>query len=192
MSTGVHEVAAKVLHKGIDDLTDRERRVIERFIERGRVSRNTNREFSEQSTLGQRVADRVAAYGGSWAFIGWFAGTLIVWILLNVVVLARRDAAFDPYPFILLNLLLSMLAAIQAPVILMSQNRQAAKDRLDAAQDYEVNLKAELEILTLHEKLDALREGQWGELIRLQEEEIAFLRELLSERGAGGEGDGST
>jgi uncharacterized membrane protein len=184
MSTGVHEVAAKVLHKGLNDLTDRERRVIERFIERGRVSRNTNKEFSEQSTLGQRVADRVATYGGSWAFIGWFAATLIVWILLNVVVLARQGAAFDPYPFILLNLVLSMLAAVQAPVILMSQNRQAAKDRLDAAQDYEVNLKAELEILTLHEKLDALRDRQWGELIRLQEEQIALLRQLLSERGA--------
>ena len=183
MNTGLRETAAELLHLDLDKLTERERRVVEHFAGRRRISRNTNREFAEQLTFGQRVADRVAAFGGSWLFIGLFAVVLILWILLNAVILARQDAAFDPYPFILLNLFLSMLAAIQAPVILMSQNRQAAKDRLEAAHDYEVNLKSELEILTIHEKLDSLREQQWGELIEFQEQQIDLLRRLLVANG---------
>jgi uncharacterized membrane protein len=183
MTKGVQDVAARLLRVDRDRLTDRERRVVEHFEERRRISRNTNKEFADQLSVGQRVADRVAAFGGSWLFIGLFGFILVSWVVLNAVVLARRDAAFDPYPFILLNLFLSMLAAIQAPVILMSQNRQVAKDRIDAAHDYEVNLKAELEILTLHEKLDGLREQQWGELIALQERQIDFLRRLLVANG---------
>jgi uncharacterized membrane protein len=131
-------------------------------------------------SLGQRVSDRVSAFGGSWPFIGLFGLFLVVWVVINAVILARRGTTFDPYPFILLNLFLSMLAAVQAPVILMSQNRQAAKDRLDAAHDYEVNLKAELEILTLHEKIDSLREQQWGELMALQRQQIILLEQLLA------------
>ncbi len=188
MTKGLQEIANRLLHVDADKLTDRERRVIEHFTERDRISRNTNREFTAQLTRGQRVADRVAAFGGSWLFIGLFGLILVSWIVLNALVLARRDAAFDPYPFILLNLFLSMLAAVQAPVILMSQNRQVAKDRIDAAHDYEVNLKAELEILTLHEKLDGLREQQWGELIALQERQIDLLRKLLAASGIDADG----
>ena len=180
MNTELREIAAELLHLDLDKLTERERRVVEHFAERRRISRNTNREFTEQLTLGQRVADRVAGFGGSWLFMGLFALVLAVWVLLNAVVLVRRDAAFDPYPFILLNLFLSMLAAVQAPIILMSQNRQAAKDRVEAAHDYEVNLKAELEILTLHEKLDGLREQQWSELVALQRQQIDMLEKLVA------------
>ena len=130
-------------------------------------------------TFGERMADRVAAFGGSWTFLGIFAAVMVTWVVLNSVVLLRSGGTFDPYPYILLNLFLSMLAAIQAPIILMSQNRYAAKDRLNAEHDYEVNLKSELEILALHEKLDLLRETQWAELIRIQQEQIALLTLML-------------
>jgi uncharacterized membrane protein len=118
---------------------------------RTQVSRNVNVEVEESLTLGQRVADMVASFGGSWPFIILFGVFLVVWMLLNVRMAQR---AWDPYPFILLNLVLSTLAAIQAPVIMMSQNRQAFKDRLQAEQDYKVNLKAELEVAELHRKID--------------------------------------
>jgi uncharacterized membrane protein len=124
----------------------------------------------------------VAAFGGSWTFIGIFASVLIAWIVLNSVILAKAHSAFDPYPYILLNLFLSMIAAIQAPVIMMSQNRQAAKDRLDAAHDYEINLKAELEIAHLHQKMDELREKQWTELVAMQQKQIRMLTKLLEEK----------
>lgn len=171
-------------HFGIEHekLSERERLVVERYGERLPVSRNTNKDFDKQETFGQKIADRVATFGGSWTFIIIFVTTLLLWVLLNSFVLARRDAAFDPYPYILLNLFLSTLAAFQAPVILMSQNRQTEKDRLDAAHDYEVNLKAELEILSLHEKLDELRESQWKELVEMQQEQIRLLTRLLNER----------
>ena len=107
----------------------------------------------------------MAKFGGSWAFIMLFAAVLVCWVVLNSYILINYNKAFDPYPYILLNLFLSMLASIQAPVILMSQNRQGEKDRLNAEHDYEVNLKAELEIMLLHEKVDLLREGQWSELL---------------------------
>ncbi len=123
---------------------------------RTRVSRNLNVEEEERMTLGQRVADKVASFGGSWTFICIFAGIMLVWVLLNTSALLSHH--FDPYPYILLNLFLSMIAAIQAPVIMMSQNRQAAKDRLQADADYEVNLKAELEVAQLHRKIDNIYE----------------------------------
>jgi len=109
---------------------------------------------------------------------------MVVWVALNSVILVKHDAAFDPYPYILLNLFLSMLAAIQAPVILMSQNRQAEKDRINAEHDYEVNLKAELEIMLLHEKVDLLREGQWGDLLEIQKEQIKLLTALIQKKTA--------
>lgn len=143
------------------------------------IARDINQEFDNQLTLGQRVADKVAVFGGSWTFIFLFAGILVAWVVLNSVILARQHAAFDPYPYILLNLFLSMTAAIQAPVIMMSQNRQAAKDRLDAAHDYEINLKAEMEISALQEKLDDLREQRWVELVAMQQEQIRLLQQLL-------------
>lgn len=120
------------------------------------------------------MSDRLATFGGSWVFLGIFAAILLGWLIYNT----ERPSSFDPYPFILLNLVLSCLAAVQAPVILMSQNRQAAKDRLDAHLDYEVNLKAELEILALHEKLDVLREKAWGELLAIQERQLALLDQI--------------
>ena len=142
---------------------------------RGRVCED----FEESLTLGQRLADRIAVFGGSWTFILLFLATLVSWIVLNTVVLSRVGKPFDAYPYIFLNLILSMLAALQAPVIMMSQNRYAAKDRVAAAHDYEVNLKSELEILALHEKVDTLRERQWAELVAMQQEQIRLLTRLL-------------
>lgn len=128
------------------------------------------------------MADKVASFGGSWTFISIFIGVMVTWIFLNSFILIKLvEGSFDPYPYILLNLVLSMLAAIQAPIILMSQNRQAYKDRLSAEHDYEVNLKAELEIIGLHEKMDALREKQWSELIAIQQEQLRLLSQLLED-----------
>lgn len=166
----------------INDLTKRERDMIRHIIQRSHVTRNTNKEFDEQLTFGQRMADRVATFGGSWTFIIIFLSILLAWIVLNTFILAKRNAAFDPYPYILLNLFLSMLASIQAPILMMSQNRLSAKDRLDAAHDYEVNLKAELEIASLHTKMDDLREKQWTELVAMQQEQISLLTKLLEEK----------
>ena len=166
----------------ISNLTKREQEMIRRILQRSHVSRNINKEFDEQLTLGQRMADRVAAFGGSWTFITIFGFILLGWVILNSVILAKRNAAFDPYPYILLNLFLSMMASVQAPIIMMSQNRQAAKDRLDAAHDYEINLKAELEIASLHAKMDELREKQWAELVAMQQEQINLLSKLLEKK----------
>ncbi|HEX8071819.1 MAG TPA: DUF1003 domain-containing protein [Pyrinomonadaceae bacterium] len=182
MNQHLQLAARRFLRTEWDKLTEVERRVVQRLVERAHVSRNTNREFDDDRTLGQRLADRIAAFGGSWTFIIIFGCVLAAWVALNSYVLARRGAAFDPYPYILLNLFLSMLAALQAPVIMMSQNRQAAKDRLDAAHDYEVNLKAELEICALHDKLDELREHRWAELVAMQQEQIRLLQQLLAAR----------
>jgi uncharacterized membrane protein len=165
-----------------ESLSKHERDFINRILEQKHTVRNINKEFDNQLTLGQRVADKVAAFGGSWTFIIIFASILFTWILLNSFILTQIKASFDPYPYILLNLFLSMLAAIQAPIIMMSQNRQAAKDRLDATHDYEVNVKAETEIAKLHEKLDELREKQWAELVQMQQEQIRLLSKLLAEK----------
>jgi len=140
---------------------------------------------ADASTLGQRAADAVAAFGGSWTFISLFAAVLIGWIGLNSFILVSHDKSFDPYPYILLNLFLSMLAAIQAPIILMSQNRQSEKDRLNAEHDYEVNLKAELEIMLLHDKVDQLRDSQWSELLVIQKQQLKLLESLLEKKPAG-------
>lgn len=129
-------------------------------------------------TLGQKVADKVADFGGSWTFILLFTGIIVVWILLNVFWLGNKG--FDPYPFILLNLLLSCLAALQAPVIMMSQNRQEEKDRDRAKKDYMINLKSELEIRILHEKLDHLIMHQQQELIDIQKVQIQMMDDILN------------
>lgn len=180
----VQEIARRALRREWDQLTARERRVVEHVQRREHISRDTAEEDLDTRSLGDRVADRIAAFGGSWTFIGIFGGVLLSWVVLNSVILARGRDAFDPYPYILLNLVLSMLAAIQAPVIMMSQNRAAARDRLDAAHDYEVNLKAEIEIRALHEKLDLLREEKWAELVALQERQIRMLESLLDRPAA--------
>lgn len=179
MSIRLDDLARRFLRREWTHLSARERHVVERVLASAPVSRDTNREFEDTRTRGERLADRIAAFGGSWTFILCFAFVLAAWVVLNAVVLARRDGAFDPYPFILLNLFLSMLAALQAPIIMMSQNRQAAKDRLDAAHDYEVNLKAEIEIRELHDKLDLLREAKWRELMGMQQRQIELLERIV-------------
>lgn len=135
---------------------------------------------AEPPTLGERLADHVAHFGGSWTFILVFAGVLVAWIFGNVVIFANRG--FDPYPFILLNLLLSCLAAVQAPVIMMSQNRQDKKDRQRAEMDYKVNLKAELEIRHLTAKIDQLRHHQWRRLLEIQRIQTELMEELCRQK----------
>lgn len=155
------------------------------MIRTGRpITRDVVRVAEATSTRGQRLADRIALFGGSWTFILLFLGFLVAWAVLNTEILGPRNAAFDPYPYIFLNLFLSMLAALQAPVIMMSQNRQAQRDRIEAANDYRVNLKAELEIRALHDKFDALRERDWEHLVRLQQQQIEMLTRLV-ERQSG-------
>src|SRR5215467_8502564 len=186
MDNHFRDLANRLFKSSSAGLTELDQRVIRHLAERLHISRNINQEFDEKLTFGQRLADRVATFGGSWTFILIFCFILLAWVTLNSLILLHRGGVFDPYPYILLNLVLSMLAALQAPVIMMSQNRQAAKDRLDAAHDYEVNLKAELEIMSLHEKVDLLRERQWGELLELQQEQIRLLMRLVSQRDASG------
>ncbi|MHA6723532.1 DUF1003 domain-containing protein [Sphingomonas sp. RS2018] len=148
------EVAARLLGKPEAALDDEERRVLAGIAAGTIVARDASDVSDERSSFGDRLADRVAAVGGSWGFIIAFAVVLFGWMLLNTDVLAHFGMAFDPYPYIFLNLMLSTLAAVQAPVIMMSQNRQSAKDRVAASLDYETNLRAELDILRLHHKLD--------------------------------------
>jgi uncharacterized membrane protein len=181
MNNPIEELTAKFLQT-CDKAGESEQRVIERLTKRLHISRNTHQEFDETLTVGQRLADRIAVFGGSWTFILIFLSLLLSWIVLNTFILARSSKPFDPYPYIFLNLILSMLAALQAPVIMMSQNRFAAKDRVAAEHDYEVNLKSELEILALHQKIDTLREHQWVELVAMQQEQIQLLTKLVGER----------
>jgi uncharacterized membrane protein/uncharacterized membrane protein YeaQ/YmgE (transglycosylase-associated protein family) len=152
-----------------------ERKVFSALVRRQPISKNPSEELS-RLTLGERVADAVAEFGGSWMFLSLFAAFLLGWVLLNT----QEAPAWDPYPYILLNLRLSCLAAIQAPVIMMSQNRQAAKDRKAAQQDYEVNLKSEMEVMSLHAKLDEAREVQWKALLEMQQMQMDILDRLES------------
>lgn len=152
MNSDLQRLAERLLNQGSGSLPERDQKVLNRIAKRAHISRDLEQEFSATLTFGERLSDRVAEIGGSWSFIIGFGAFLVAWAILNSVILAT--SAFDPYPYIFLNLLLSMIAAIQAPIIMMSQNRQAARDRFEAAKDYEVNLKAELEVLSLHEKID--------------------------------------
>jgi uncharacterized membrane protein len=175
------KILEKLLRSKYEQLGEQEKKVGHHLATRAPISRNTSKEFEDRMTFGQRLADRVAAFGGSWIFISIFGGVLLFWILLNGFLLMESGKTFDPYPYILLNLVLSMLAAIQAPIILMSQNRQSEKDRLSAQHDYEVNLKSELEIMALNEKIDLLREKQWDELISIQKEQLGLLSQLAED-----------
>lgn len=161
----------------VAELDERERRLLEKLHRREMVVRNVNVVYDKQLTLGDRVADRVAATVGSWRFIISQSVILAIWIALNVVAWL---AHWDPYPFILLNLALSFQAAYAAPIIMMSQKRLAAKDRLAAEHDYEVNIIAETGIEELHRKLDALRQAQWEELLELQRRQLALLERLAA------------
>ena len=173
------ELAEKFFGVPYESLDERTKNVAHLISERKHVARDPTKELDAAATRGQRAADAVAAFGGSWIFITCFIVVMVVWVSLNSLILATYSKAFDPYPYILLNLFLSMLAAIQAPIILMAQNRQSYKDRVSAEHDYEINLKAELEIMLLHEKLDGLREEQWNELLNMQKEQMAALKNLL-------------
>lgn len=186
MHTQPDILADRILRSEWDALTDDEHRLIDgvlaRLGERPAAVPDTNAEFTRTLTVGERAADRIASFGGSWTFILLFLATLAIWAYVNARILGPRGDAFDPYPFILLNLFLSMIASLQAPIIMMSQNRQATRDRLDAANDYQVNVKAELEIRTLHAKLDLLREVQWAELLQLQQEQLRLIEMALVPR----------
>jgi uncharacterized membrane protein len=152
----VDDLAMELLGKTSDALSSAERRVLVRIHKRETTGLNANVDHEASATFGERLSDHVASVGGSWAFIIGFGVVLFGWMILNSAILGKMGLAFDPYPFIFLNLMLSTLAAIQAPIIMMSQNRQANKDRIAASHDYEVNLRAELEIIRLHEKLNHL------------------------------------
>jgi uncharacterized membrane protein len=158
------------------ELTSLETEVLESMREHELLSRNVDAEFQLDWSFGDRLADHIATFGGSWAFLSLFGAFLLVWIGMNAAVMLWHPP--DPYPFILLNLLLSCLAAVQAPIIMMSQNRQEAKDRLRSEHDYQVNLKAELEIRHLHEKIDHLLSHQWERLVQIQELQLDLLAEL--------------
>jgi uncharacterized membrane protein len=165
------------------ELTSLERSVVESLARHETLAQDVEAQFQKKLSLGERLADRIADFGGSWTFILLFAGVILVWVLINTIFLLNRP--FDPYPFILLNLFLSCLAAIQAPVIMMSQNRQEARDRLRSENDYRVNLKAELEIRHLHEKLDYLLQHQWERLMEIQQIQIELMNELVPGRRHG-------
>jgi uncharacterized membrane protein len=156
-------------------LNDLERQIIERFIHRQRVPPGG---AQAGLSLGDRVADRVTTFGGSWTFIGLTIAAIAIWMLIN----AAMSKAFDAYPYILLNLVLACLTVLQAPLIMMSQNRQAARDRLAAQHDYEVNTKAEMEIVGLHAKLDEIRDEKWVELMKAQQDQLALLATLTEHR----------
>jgi uncharacterized membrane protein len=171
------EYVEDALKEEVGELTKLEQEVIDSVREQETLTENINRAFEKSITFGQRVADRVATFGGSWIFIATFFLVLAAWIGMNSV--AGLLGPFDPYPYILLNLILSCLAALQAPIIMMSQNRIEARDRLRSENDYQVNLKAELEIRHLHEKLDVLLKHQWQKLLEIQQIQMDFMKELM-------------
>ena len=158
------------------EVTTLEQEVLHSIRDHELLTKNVDEEFERKWSFGERLADRIASFGGSWTFLICFGAFLALWIGMNSIVLVWRPP--DPYPFIFLNLILSCLAAIQAPIIMMSQNRQEAKDRIRSQHDYQVNLKAELEIRHLHEKIDHLLSHQWERLVQIQELQLELLSEL--------------
>jgi uncharacterized membrane protein len=183
MKNDVHYLSKNLMNKDYHTLSSQQQHVIHHISQREHISKDVVKEHEEHLTFGQRAADQVASFGGSWTFIGIFFVVMAVWIGLNSYVLIEWDKKniFDPYPYILLNLVLSLMAAVQAPIIMMSQNRQAQRDRLDANHDYEVNLKAELEIMALHVKMDQLMEHQMEDLVNMQKEQIQMLTSLVGD-----------
>ncbi len=171
-----HRYVETMLETEKGELSQLEQEVIEGLREHEILSRNPEIDFEKHLTSGQRMADRIAEFGGSWRFIIFFALFIALWVGANAYVAVAKP--FDPYPFILLNLLLSTLAALQAPLILMSQKRQEARDRIRAIHDYQVNLKAELEIRQLHQKVDHLLSRQWERLVEIQEIQMELIDEL--------------
>ena len=186
MKKSAGEVALQWLRRDLSQLSTAEQNVVQSSVSRTALSRDTSQAYAGDQSFGDRVADTIARVGGSWMFIIGFIAFLILWTAANAFLLATN--AFDPYPFIFLNLVLSMIAALQAPVIMMSQNRQAERDRIDAGHDYEVNLKAEIEIMALHEKLDELRHRE----IVAMHEEIRQLAAALAQISANLPGKNAT
>jgi len=174
-------LAKRWLGARADQASELERVVLERVEQRQIVSRDMTADIREMS-FGDRIADRVASFGGSWTFILMFIAFLVLWTAINTHWLLNQPV--DPFPYIFLNLLLSMVAALQAPVIMMSQNRQSARDRAMAEHDYEVNLKAEIEIMALHEKLEAMRAEQLEAILAGQQQQLKMITELMQSRGA--------
>ncbi len=160
------------------ELTALDKQVMESLREHELLSANLNREFDSKLTYGERLSDKIASFGGSWTFIIWFGAIIFVWIAANSLMLLWH--VFDPYPYILLNLVLSCLASLQAPIIMMSQNRQESKDRLRSEHDYRINLKAEMEIRNLHEKVDHMLTGQWQKLLEIQEIQTELMEEIAA------------
>jgi uncharacterized membrane protein len=175
-----HRYVHSLLEAERGELTALDREVLDALREHEILARNPETEFESGLTLGQRLADRLATFGGSWTFITAFGVLLVGWMAVNSIALIARP--FDPFPYILLNLVLSALAALQAPVIMMSQNRQEARDRQRAIHDYRVDLKAELEIRQLHQKLDHLLSRQWERLIEIQEIQLELIDEIRRRR----------
>ena len=173
-----HTYLASRLEAERGELSALEGEIARKAADHASIAVHIEESFSRDATRGQRVADAVARIGGSWGFVIPFCGAIVFWIALNSWLL--RGAAFDPFPYILLNLALSCVAALQAPIIMMSQNRVSARDRMQADEDFRVNLKAELEIASLHEKLDHLLHTRWENLLQVQEEQVELLRELLA------------
>ncbi len=169
-----------LLEQEIGEITSLEEDVLASMHDDDLLAKNVSAEFETRQTFGERLSDKIASFGGSWRFILSFLGILMVWIAINALFLGGR--AFDPYPFILLNLVLSCIAALQAPVIMMSQNRQDARDRMRSEQDYKINLKAELEIRHLMSKLDQLRHHQWRRLLEIQNIQLDLMNELAERK----------
>src|SRR5436190_1626834 len=170
------EYVKEVLQEEIGELSALDQEVIESLQQHEILASNIEEQFERKLTFGERLSDHIASFGGSWRFIILFGAVLFGWIILNGILLLNRG--FDPFPFILLNLILSCLAAIQAPIIMMSQNRAELRDRLRSENDYKINLKAELEIRHLHEKIDHLLRRQYNRLFEIQQIQIELLEEI--------------
>ena len=174
------EYVKDVLENELGELSALDQEVIESLHQHEILASNIEEQFEQKLTFGERLTDQIASFGGSWRFIILFGVVLVVWIILNAALLVNRG--FDPYPFILLNLILSCLAAMQAPIIMMSQNRAELRDRLRSENDYKINLKAELEIRHLHEKVDHLLRRQYNRLFEIQQIQIELLEEIGRQR----------
>ena len=167
----------ELLEEEHGELSALDERVLESISEHELVTKNINSSYEQKLTFGQWLSDKMASFGGSWFFLIIFTVFLIGWIIFNSF--GPKKEEFDPYPYIFLNLILSCLAAVQAPIIMMSQNRQEAKDRIRSEHEYLVNLKAELEVRQLHMKMDQLLKHQWRRLLEIQQLQIEMMNEAL-------------
>ena len=167
-----------VMEEEKGEMNSNDKEVFDSIVERDLISKNVEQDIDKKLTFGQRLSDNIAKFGGSWKFIIIFMSFLIIWMIINVIFLTAK--AFDPFPFILLNLILSCIAAIQAPVIMMSQNRQEEKDRMRSLHDYQVNLKAEIEIRLLHDKIDHILVQHGQRMLEIQQIQVELMEEISS------------